>query len=218
MKHSSSIGVAVALSLAAVAAWAGIPEPDAVLYGHVFIDRVAQQASDEVTVYARVDLPPLGNLPGPEDAAVGSYRLGDSLAASGAISDGDAYTGSTSVELTLSASDGGSDVAMMRFSNDGFTWSPWEAYARSKTWTLLAGDGEKTVHVQYNDLAGNPSDPSSDTIILDTTAPTGTITINDGDASTGSASVNLRHSSSWIISNGLGRRGRRVRDDQPRSR
>lgn len=98
------------------------------------------------------------------------------------INAGDAYTTSTSVTLTISASDtGGSGMGQMQFSNDGTTWSSWEAYATSKAWTLTSGDGTKTVYVLFKDGAGNISDadgavagnqPYTDTIILDTTAPT----------------------------------------------
>jgi hypothetical protein len=98
--------------------------------------------------------------------------------------DGDAlYATSTSVALALSASDGvGSGVAQMRFSNDGSSWSSWETYAPSRGWTLAAGDGTKAAYVQYRDAAGNASPSYSDTIVLDTTGPTGSIAV-DEDAS-----------------------------------
>lgn len=92
------------------------------------------------------------------------------------------YTNSTSVTLTLSASDGaGLGVAEMQISNDGiFDTEPWETYATSKAWILTSDDGQKTVYVLYKDNAGNISDadpttpenqPYSDTIILDATPP-----------------------------------------------
>ena len=62
------------------------------------------------------------------------------------INDGAAYTNTTSVLLALSASDAGSGVADMRFSNDGADWSGWEPYDTSKAWTLNLGDGLKTVY------------------------------------------------------------------------
>jgi flagellar hook assembly protein FlgD len=43
----------------------------------------------------------------------------------------------------------------MQFSNDGTTWSIAEAYATTKSWTLTAGDGTKTVYVKFTDPAGN---------------------------------------------------------------
>jgi hypothetical protein len=84
-----------------------------------------------------------------------------------------AYTNNATVNLALSADDaGGSGVASMRFSNDGTTWSAWEPFATSKSWPVSSGDGEKTVRVQYRDIAGNVSATAQDTINLDTAAPT----------------------------------------------
>jgi hypothetical protein len=112
------------------------------------------------------------------------------------IDGGAAYATSTSVALTLSASDGLSGVDAMRFSNNGSTFSAWEPYSTSKSWTLGSGDGTKTVYVQYSDYAGNLSSSYSDTIILDTTAPTGTILIDGGATYANSTSVALGLSAS----------------------
>jgi parallel beta-helix repeat protein len=87
------------------------------------------------------------------------------------VSNGDAYTTSTSVTLTLTASDATSGVYQMRFSNDGTTWTDWEAYTTSKSWTLPSEDGTKTVHYQIKDNAGLISETYTDTIVLDTTIP-----------------------------------------------
>jgi hypothetical protein len=87
------------------------------------------------------------------------------------INGGAAYTNTTSVTLTLSASDATSGVAQMCLSNTG-TCTSWETYATSKAWTLTSGDGTKTVYVWYKDGAGNANTSAySDTIILDMTAP-----------------------------------------------
>jgi hypothetical protein len=59
----------------------------------------------------------------------------------------------------------------MRFSNDGITWTDWEAYTTSKSWTLPPGDGTKTVYYQIKDNAGLISETYTDTIVLDTTIP-----------------------------------------------
>lgn len=72
------------------------------------------------------------------------------------INSGVASTNTTNVTLTSSASDtGGSNLSQMRFSNDGTTWSDWETYNASKSWTLTSGDGTKNVYAQYRDNAGN---------------------------------------------------------------
>ena len=97
----------------------------------------------------------------------------DNLAPTGtvAINGNAAATNNTTVTLTLSASDTQGAVTQMRFSNDGTTYSAAEAYATTKTWTLTAGDGTKTVYAQFQDAAGNWSTAATDTIVLDTTAP-----------------------------------------------
>jgi len=79
----------------------------------------------------------------------------------------------STVVLKSSASDvGGSGVKYMRFSNNGYTWSPWKAYATTTYWsltsTLYGGgstEGTKKVYAQYKDLAGNVSGIVGDNIL-----------------------------------------------------
>jgi len=116
----------------------------------------------------------------------------DTTAPTGSISinEGATYTNSTTVTLSLSASDA-NGISQMTFSTDGSAWSPWEAYATSKAYTLSDGDSSKSVHVKYKDSADLESKPYSDSIVLDTTAPTGSISINEGATYTNSSSVTL---------------------------
>jgi hypothetical protein len=85
------------------------------------------------------------------------------------INGGANYTNSTSVTLTLSASDA-DGVSQMCISNTT-SCSSWQTYTTSKPWTLTTGDGTKTVYVWYKDNAGNVPAQYSDSIILDTTVP-----------------------------------------------
>ncbi len=88
------------------------------------------------------------------------------------INAGAAYARSTSVNLKLAATDAGSGVAAMRIRNSNTTtWSAPQAYSTSAAWTLPAGNGSKTVYVQYQDRAGNWSTLYGDSIYLDTTLP-----------------------------------------------
>lgn len=89
------------------------------------------------------------------------------------IAGGAAVTSSATVTLTLSAADATSGVAQMHFSNDNTDWTGWEPYSDSKTWTLTAGDGAKTVYVQFMDEAGLISAAYSDNIeeIPEATSP-----------------------------------------------
>ena len=107
------------------------------------------------------------------------------------INGGVAYTNSQAGYLTLTASDA-SGIAEMRFSSNGTDWTTAEAYSTSKSYNLPVGDGTKKVYVQYKDNTGNwSSTEMSSTIILDTTAPAGTIAINNSAAYTKSTTVTL---------------------------
>jgi hypothetical protein len=105
----------------------------------------------------------------------GNYSLYvDTTAPTGSvtINGGATYTRSTSVTLGLSAVDGDTGIDAMRISTDGAMDSePFVPFAASAGATLPAGDGTKTVLVQYRNNAGMLSSVVSDTIVLDTTAP-----------------------------------------------
>jgi uncharacterized repeat protein (TIGR02543 family) len=107
------------------------------------------------------------------------------------INSGATYTNSTSVTLTLSCTDSASGCSQMQFSNDNVTYSTPETYTTSKAWTLTSGDGTKTVYAKFKDTIGNWSSAYSDTIVLDASPPTGTISINSGATYTTSTSVTL---------------------------
>jgi hypothetical protein len=109
------------------------------------------------------------------------------------INSNNQYTSSAEVTLLTSASDKGSGVSQMRFHNVNDNWGPWMAYTSTPfDWTLKSGDGAKRVYAQFKDMAGNLSPEYYDDIILDTTAPSGTITINQNAQYTTSASVTLQ--------------------------
>ncbi|MEQ1568521.1 MAG: S8 family serine peptidase [Myxococcota bacterium] len=98
------------------------------------------------------------------------------------IAGGASGTASSSVTLTLSATDA-DGVADMCVSNTT-TCTTWVAYATTKTWTLTSGAGTKTVYVTFRDADGTASAAVSDTIVYDTTKPVnGTLTATGGNAS-----------------------------------
>lgn len=88
-----------------------------------------------------------------------------------AIAGGRTFTKSTAVTLAVPASDP-DGVSQVRLSN-GTTWAT-RPYAASQTWTLPATNGTRTVYVQWKDTANNWSAIKTDTIVLDTVAPTAT--------------------------------------------
>ncbi len=113
-------------------------------------------------------------------------------------------TNSPNITLALTWSDGaGTGVSRMRFSNDGATWSAWEAPVTPRAYTLPAGpDGHRTVRVQYLDRANNRSVAYADYIRLDTALPTGTILINGGASATPTRAVTL--GLTWSDGSGAG--------------
>ena len=106
------------------------------------------------------------------------------------INNDDVYTNSTIVTLNLSATD---DVGITGYyistgsSTASISSSGWTSVTSTTNYneyvshTLSSGDGEKTVYVWYKDNSENISDVVSDSIILDQTSPTMTITSPTSD-------------------------------------
>jgi subtilisin family serine protease len=93
------------------------------------------------------------------------------------IAGGAAGTRLAAVELTLDSA----EAAEVCVSNTT-TCSAWVPYAPTMPWTLSSGAGTKTVTVWFRDAWDNTSEPASDTIALDTAAPTnGQLTATPGD-------------------------------------
>ncbi|MCT6924174.1 S-layer homology domain-containing protein [Metasolibacillus sp.] len=111
------------------------------------------------------------------------------------INEGALWTDSTTVRLNLTASDSGSGLREMRFSNnplDPLSWGAWQTFNSSASWNIANQEGQNTVYVQFRDAAGNiSSETISDTIGLDKTNPSGTIRIAEGALQTASANVSL---------------------------
>jgi len=87
------------------------------------------------------------------------------------INAGGPYTQSASVTLSPLATDDSGVVEGMCFSNDNVTWSAWQTYSTTATWTLSAADGQKTVWAKFRDRAGNESTGVSASIVVDSVAP-----------------------------------------------
>ena len=116
----------------------------------------------------------------------------DSAPSGGTISINGAatQTNSTSVTLTLSATDA-NEMYVTNTAGCG-SGGTWQGYATSQAWILGQTNGTATVYVKYRDANLNESDCVSDTITHDNTAPTGgSISINGGDALTNSTSGTL---------------------------
>ncbi len=106
------------------------------------------------------------------------------------IDGGDAYASSADVSLAVPATDAGTGVARIALSNDGVVWTE-RAYSPTQSWTLSVGDGPKTVYTKWLDSAGNWSAVANATTVLDTLAPSGSLTVASGGAYTNSIAVTL---------------------------
>lgn len=78
------------------------------------------------------------------------------------IEDDAAYVAQVDVTLQLNAVDGSPPV-QVQLSNDGTSWSAWQALAPSVPWTLATGDGPKEVWARLRDSRGTPRPPRSKT-------------------------------------------------------
>jgi hypothetical protein len=121
------------------------------------------------------------------NACSGSAKVDVSVAADTAaptgsisINSGDAYTKTGSVNLSLNATDNVGVTAYRVANGSSCATATYQAvtsatpFTQSVAFSLSAGDGVKTVCAQYKDFPGNESVTATDTIILDTQAPTTT--------------------------------------------
>jgi hypothetical protein len=103
------------------------------------------------------------------------------------INNGDEYTSSTDVTLTITAT----GATEMSFKNDSGSWTAWEPFRTTKSWTLQSIPGTRFVHLRVSDENGTIA-YAQDSITLDMPGPTNvSITINNGDEYTSSTDVTL---------------------------
>ena len=87
------------------------------------------------------------------------------------INNGDEYTNSTWVSVTVVDTRAASDDYEIRMSNDpDFPDVLWGPFTRERMWNLTPGDGRKAVYVELKDRGGNVASFQG-TIRLDTTPP-----------------------------------------------
>ena len=79
-------------------------------------------------------------------------------------------TSSPNSILTINVSDD-TDLDMILSESSTFVGASYESYNTTKSFTLSAGDGLKTVYGRFNDEKNNSTSVLSDAITLDTTAP-----------------------------------------------
>jgi hypothetical protein len=117
------------------------------------------------------------------------------------INNGDAYTTTTSITLSLTVADATSGIARVRYTTDG-RWDSedWETPSATRTWTLPPVDGTITVYYMVKDNADQMSETYTDTIVLDTTAPTLAVTSPEPNIETRSSTITVTWTGSDQIS------------------
>lgn len=88
------------------------------------------------------------------------------------INNGQTFTNSPNVGLTLNATDNAEGNLQQKLQNEQAAFSAYEPYTQTKSWTLSAENGDKSVSVVYKDTTGNESAPATAFIKLDTSYPT----------------------------------------------
>lgn len=92
---------------------------------------------------------------------------------------------SVSAEISITSTETGSGNYQMRLTGTGLaTQGTWETFTTPVSVTLSSGDGTKTVSVEVKDVAGNVSIAAVCTCELDTSDPSGTVTIYERDGTT----------------------------------
>ncbi len=107
------------------------------------------------------------------------------------VNKGADYSKDTMVMLDLSAQQ--FDATQVSFSSDGVNYSPYELFTpfMIKIWTVPDMEIQHTVYARFKNAANNVME-ASDSIVLDTTPPIGSLVINNNDYYVNKRSVDLR--------------------------
>ena len=107
------------------------------------------------------------------------------------INDGSGYAGRPGISLTIGWT-GPVEVTQMQVANSAaFSEDGWIPYQSPISWNLSDGDGDKKVYCVLRDRYGLVSRRTSANVTLDTTPPTGNLTIESGARMTLDAKVQI---------------------------
>jgi hypothetical protein len=91
------------------------------------------------------------------------------------LNGGERVTTTPDIPIAVSAIDVTTDVAKARIKVSSNEWGPWSDMSSFRRVDLGPGEGERTVHIQVLDGAGNIGETSA-TVFLDTSVPTASVT------------------------------------------
>lgn len=134
------------------------------------VEEVAGDAQEAGSLPSRGPIPKLQAVLGPRAAAPPSSDSSAPTDGSITIAGGATWTRTSSVTLSLSASDdvGVTEMCISKTS----TCSAWTTYSTTKAYSLGTSQGSITLNVWFRDAAGNVSPKASDSISLDSVKPT----------------------------------------------
>ncbi|MCX7769544.1 MAG: delta-60 repeat domain-containing protein [Proteobacteria bacterium] len=116
------------------------------------------------------------------------------------INNGAYITNNNLVNLTFNIADELSGIKKVLLSNDGVNYNIEYNYPVGLPINFtLSGEGVKKVFMKVIDNAGNISVPIMDSIVLDMTAPTGKVIINNGASTTTNPTVTLTISATGAV-------------------
>jgi spore germination protein YaaH len=103
------------------------------------------------------------------------------------------YSLTRDVHVLAPATDALSGVTTIALSNDGASWTTYPYSADPIAWSAGATrpDGPWTIYARWQDASGNWSGIATASTILDTQAPTGAITLNNGARATNAGAVRV---------------------------
>jgi hypothetical protein len=114
------------------------------------------------------------------------------------INSGAESTNSSSITVDLDIGDAEPTLVSMSLRNEEGTWSSWTPFITPTTWSLSAGDGERTVEARFIADDGIWHADTSDSIVLDTRPPVTTVDLEGRmdrmDWYTSSVSIDLSSS------------------------
>ena len=125
---------------------------------------------------------------------------GTSFSASLTLNAGASYSNAIPAQASMTVTSSAGAVIQRQFSWDGRHFTAWEPYSSTRTVSLPAGDGPKTLTARFKDADGNLSPFYAAHITLDTSAPTGSLGIDDGEAATTDPEVILTLQASDLLS------------------
>jgi len=96
------------------------------------------------------------------------------------IDGGAEYTHNATVTLSFDASDPSGVSALLISNTLDFAGIQWIDYESALHWGLIAGSGERSVHVKFRDACGHVSPAVDDSILVDLAAPSVALSINGG--------------------------------------